>query len=54
MNTGKIPRQPLEYKLGGKRPRSQPICSWEEQVMKNVEKRGIKWMEMMEEETWND
>ena len=26
----------------------------EEQVKKNVEKRGIKCMEMMEEETWND
>ena len=24
---------------------------WEEQVKKNVEKRGIKWMEMMEDET---
>ena len=27
---------------------------WEEQVKKNVEKRGIKWMEMTKEETWND
>ena len=25
---------------------------WEEQVKKNVEKQGVEWMEMMEEETW--
>ena len=27
---------------------------WEEQVRKNVKKRGIKWMKMMEEDTQND
>ena len=50
MNTGRMQRQALEYRLEGKRPRGQPRYRWEEQVKKNVVKRGIKWMEM--EEIW--
>ena len=42
MNTLRIPRQAQEYRLGGKRPRGWPSYGWEEQVKKNVEKRGIK------------
>ena len=52
MTTGRI--QALEYRLRGKRPRGLLRYRWEEQIEKNVVKRGIKWMEMMEEETWND
>ena len=54
MNTGRIPRQTMEYQLGGKRPRGQPRYKWEKQVKNNVGKIGIKWMEMMEEETWSN
>ena len=53
MNIGRMPRQALEYRLGGKRLRGRPRYRREEQVKKNVEKRGIKWIQMMEEETWN-
>ena len=52
MSAGWIPRQALEYRLEGSR--GQPSYRWEEQVKKAVEKRGIKWMEMMETVTWND
>ena len=54
MNTGRMPRQALAYRLERKRPRGQPRYTWKEQVKKTVEKRAIKWMEMVEEEIWND
>ena len=54
MNAGRMPRNALEYQLEGKRSRGQSRHRWKEQVKKTVEKRGIKWMEMVEEETWND
>ena len=50
MKTGRIPRQALEYQLGGKRPRGQLRYIWEGQIKKNVKKRGIKWIGMMREE----
>ena len=40
-------RQTQEYRLGGNRPRGSPRDRWEEQVKKNVEKKGIKWMEII-------
>ena len=54
MNTGRISRQALEYRLGRKRLKGWPRYGWEEQVKKNVEKGEITWMEMMEKEIWND
>ena len=41
MNTGRIPREALEYWLGEMRPRYRPRYKWEEQVKKNVEKIKI-------------
>ena len=34
--------------------KGRPRYRWKEQVKKNIEKRGTKWMEMTEEETLND
>ena len=44
MNTGRIQRQALEYRLGGKRPMGRPTYSWEK-VKTNVEKIGIAYMD---------
>ena len=41
-------------RLGEKRPRGQPRHRWKGQVKKNLEKREIKWLEMMKEETRKD
>ena len=38
MNAGRMPRQALEYRLEGKRPRGRPKYRWEEQVKKTSER----------------
>ena len=51
MNIERMPRQALEYQLGGKKPRGWPRYRWEGRVKKNVEKRGINCLKTMEGET---
>jgi hypothetical protein len=45
----RIPRRTLEMKLSGRRPRGRPRTRWMDQVMRDVEKRGKKWMQVIQD-----
>ncbi|KAG8268255.1 hypothetical protein J6590_032112 [Homalodisca vitripennis] len=45
-----MPRIALEKEERGRRPRGR----WEDQVWKDIERRGLQKMQVEEEETWND
>ncbi|KAG8322662.1 hypothetical protein J6590_018042 [Homalodisca vitripennis] len=49
-----MPRIALEKKERGRRPRGRPRGRWEDQVWKDIERRGLQKMQVEEEETWND
>ncbi|KAG8318385.1 hypothetical protein J6590_006701 [Homalodisca vitripennis] len=49
-----MPRIALEKEERGRRPRGRPIGRWEDQVWKDIERRGLQKMQVEEEETWND
>jgi hypothetical protein len=46
----RIPKKTLEMKLRGRRPRTR----WMDQVMRDVEKRGKKWMQVKQDREWED
>jgi hypothetical protein len=45
----RIPKRMLEMKLSGRRPRGRPRTRWMDQVMRDVEKRGKKWMQVKQD-----
>ncbi|KAG8322404.1 hypothetical protein J6590_022856 [Homalodisca vitripennis] len=50
MGDNRMPRIALEKEEGGRRPRGR----WEDQVWKDIERRGLQKIQVDEEETWND
>ncbi|KAG8331990.1 hypothetical protein J6590_029594 [Homalodisca vitripennis] len=50
MGDNRMPRIALEKEERGRRPRGR----WEDQVWKDIERRGLQKMQVEEEETWND
>ncbi|KAG8288738.1 hypothetical protein J6590_010847 [Homalodisca vitripennis] len=49
-----MPRIALEKEERGRRPRGRLRGRWEDQVWKDIERRGLQKMLVEEEETWND
>ncbi|KAG8241052.1 hypothetical protein J6590_095465 [Homalodisca vitripennis] len=49
-----MPRIALEKEERGRRPRGRPRGRWEDQVWKDIERRGLQKIQVEEEETWND
>ncbi|KAG8305168.1 hypothetical protein J6590_075364 [Homalodisca vitripennis] len=54
MRDNRMPRIALEKEEGGRRPRGRPRGRWEDQVWKDIERRGLQKIQVDEEETWND
>jgi hypothetical protein len=54
MTDERIPKRTLEMKLRGRRPRGRPRTRWRDQVMRDVEKRGKKWMQVKQDREWED
>ncbi|KAG8244819.1 hypothetical protein J6590_015363 [Homalodisca vitripennis] len=54
MGDNRMPRIALEKEEGGRRPRGRPRGRWEDQVWKDIERRGLQKIQVDEEETWND
>ncbi|KAG8280541.1 hypothetical protein J6590_079945 [Homalodisca vitripennis] len=54
MGDNRMPRIALEKEEGGRRPRGRPRGRWEDQVWKDIERRGLQKIQVEEEETWND
>jgi hypothetical protein len=50
----RIPRRTLEMKLRGRRPRGRPSTRWMDQVMRDVEKREMKWTQVKQDREWED
>jgi hypothetical protein len=50
----RIPKRTLEMKLRGIRPRGRPRTRWMDQVMRDVEKGGKKWMQVKQDRKWED
>jgi hypothetical protein len=49
MANERIPKRTLEMKLRVRRPRGRPRTRWMDQVMRDVEKRGKKWMQVKQD-----
>jgi hypothetical protein len=45
----RIPKKMLEMKLRGRRPRGRPRARWMDQVKRDMEKRGKKWMQVKQD-----
>ncbi|KAG8242527.1 hypothetical protein J6590_063641 [Homalodisca vitripennis] len=54
MGDNRMPRIALEKEEGGRRPRGRPRGRWEDQVWKDIERRGLQKIQVDEEETWKD
>ncbi|KAG8330505.1 hypothetical protein J6590_061906 [Homalodisca vitripennis] len=54
MGDNRMPRIALEKEEGGRRPRGRPRGRWEDQVWRDIERRGLQKIQVEEEETWND
>lgn len=54
MEENRIPRQMLEAKLEGKRPRGRPRTRWIESVKSSIKKRNLDWDKIVEEEWWKE
>ncbi|KAG8247375.1 hypothetical protein J6590_062438 [Homalodisca vitripennis] len=54
MGDNRMPRIALEKEERGRRPRGRPRGRWEDQVWKDIERRGLQKIQVEEEETWND
>jgi hypothetical protein len=48
----RIPKNMLEMKLRGKRPRGRPRTRWMDQVKSEMEKRGKKWTLVKQDGRW--
>jgi hypothetical protein len=42
----RLPKKVLKMKLSGRRPRGRPRTRWMDQVKRDMEKRGKKWMQV--------
>jgi hypothetical protein len=48
----RIPKNMLEMKLRGRRPRGRPRTRWMDQVKREMEKRGKKWTQVKQDGRW--
>jgi hypothetical protein len=45
----RIPKKMMEMKLRGRRPRGRPRTRWMDQIKRDMEKRGKKWMQVKQD-----
>jgi hypothetical protein len=52
MADDRMPKKMLEMKLRGRRPRGRLRTRWMDQVKRDMEKRGKKWMQVKQDREW--